>query len=95
MKRKLNTQQKQERIYLRVTPERKKVIAKAAKLEQKNISNFVLENAYQTAERLVSDQVHFKLNDEQWERFCEVLEFPVKEIPELRKLLSEPSVFEE
>jgi len=41
-----------------------------------------------------ADQVHFALPDDRWQVFCDALEAPPKDNPALRKLLTEPSIFD-
>ncbi len=41
-----------------------------------------------------ADQVQFVLPDDRWQAFCAALDVPAKEIPALRKLLTEPSLFD-
>jgi len=40
------------------------------------------------------DNAHFVLSADQWDAFCAVLDRPAKEIPELRKLLTQPSILD-
>jgi predicted DNA-binding antitoxin AbrB/MazE fold protein len=41
-----------------------------------------------------ADQVSFTLGEDAWSAFCEALDAPTRQIPELRKLLVEPGVFD-
>ncbi len=82
-----------ERVSIRITSERKDLIAKAAEKENKSISDFVLENALSAAEAIVNDDSNFSLDDNQWKQFVAALDAPPRSIPALRKLLTEPSVF--
>jgi predicted DNA-binding antitoxin AbrB/MazE fold protein len=41
-----------------------------------------------------ADQVQFVLHEDRWQAFCAALDTPPKEIPALRKLLTEPSLFD-
>lgn len=41
-----------------------------------------------------ADQVQFDLPEDRWQAFCDALDAPPKDIPALRKLLTEPSVFD-
>ena len=84
-----------ERLNIRVTRERKALIAKAAEIEQKNISDFVLENAVSAAEAVVADNANLRLSDKQWKKFITALDAPPKNIPSLRELLTGPSAFDE
>ncbi|HYV39746.1 MAG TPA: antitoxin AF2212-like protein [Gemmataceae bacterium] len=40
------------------------------------------------------DNTDIVLQPDEWDAFCELLERPPREIPALRKLLTEPSVFD-
>ena len=44
---------------------------------------------------LMVEQAHFYLSPEKWDEFCAALDAPPKDLPALRKLLAEPSVFDE
>jgi uncharacterized protein (DUF1778 family) len=91
---KTSTRQKSARFSIRVSARQKEVIAAAAQLNQTTISEFVLEQAYQAARQIVADQTQFVLPKKQWKAFCAALDAPPKSIPALRKLLTEPSVFD-
>lgn len=41
------------------------------------------------------EQVHFALPPERWRAFCEALDAPPRDIPALRKLLTEEGLFDE
>ena len=41
------------------------------------------------------DQTNFFLSKKDWEDFCKALDAPLRDIPALRKLLTEPGVFDE
>ena len=41
-----------------------------------------------------ADQAQFVLSETDWQAFCDALDAPAREIPALRKLLTEPSVFD-
>lgn len=41
------------------------------------------------------DQAHFALPPDRWQAFCEALDAPPKDIPALRKLLTEGGRFDE
>jgi len=85
--------QKDERLFLRVSSSQKEVLEKAAELKQTSLTNFVIENSFAAAQEILANQVHFVLTDEQWELFNEALNSPPKEIPALKELFSKQSVF--
>lgn len=85
---------KETRLSIRATPEGKKLLERAAKKENKNLSDFVLENALSAAEAIVADDANFSLDKKRWKKFISALDAPPRNIPALRKLLTEPSVFD-
>jgi predicted DNA-binding antitoxin AbrB/MazE fold protein len=46
------------------------------------------------AEPSAADIVHFELPPDRWQAFCDALDAPPKDIPALRKLLTEASLFD-
>jgi uncharacterized protein (DUF1778 family) len=85
---------RKQRLSIRTTIEDKELIARAAEKENKNISDFVLENALSAAEAIVHDDAHLSLDEKRWRKFISVLDAPPRSIPALRKLLTEPGVFD-
>jgi uncharacterized protein (DUF1778 family) len=85
---------KQTKVQLRLRREQKEAISRAAKLRQTTLSNFMLEHAYAAAQQVLADQVHFVLPPERWRAFCAALDALPRDIPALRKLLTEASVLD-
>jgi len=85
--------QKEERLFLRVTSSQKEILEKAAEIKQTSLTNFVLDNSFAVAQEILANQVRFVLTEEQWKKFNEALEAPPKEIPALKNLFSKESVF--
>jgi uncharacterized protein (DUF1778 family) len=85
---------KETRLSIRATLESKALLEKAAKKENKNLSDFVLENALSAAEAIVADDSHFSLDARQWKQFINALDAPPKNIASLRRLLTKPGVFD-
>lgn len=83
-----------EKLDLRLTPEAKRTLNMAASAAGRSVSEFVLESALTRAEETLADRQHFGLDAEHWEAFIVALDAPPREIPELEKLMREPSVFE-
>jgi len=84
---------KGERFHIRATTSQKQLIARAAEKEDRNFSDFVLENALSAAEAIVGDDANFTLDKSSWNALIAALDAPPRSIPALRKLLTEPSVF--
>ncbi len=81
------------RIDLRIDPYKKSVVSRAAELLGVNVTQFIMDRIYPEAEKIVLENRRIQLPKKDWERFCAQLDEPPKELPELRKLLREPSIF--
>src|SRR3954454_17642496 len=87
---------RETRISVRIKPAQKALIARAARLRQTTLTEFVLENALQAASQLVAEEKHFQMTPEQFKRFCCALDAPpAKSLKAMRRLLNEPSVLDE
>jgi len=87
------TAQKDERIGLRVAPDKKELIAYVAQATNMTLSAFILESAYNKAQEILASKTHFMLPEEQWKKFNALLDEPPRDIPELRKLFEAPNIF--
>ena len=79
---------------MRMRPLQKDVIARAAEIRQTTVTAFMIEHAFEAAQQVLADQNHFYLTPGKWDEFCAALDAPPRELPELRRLLTEPSVFD-
>ncbi|MEI8296123.1 MAG: DUF1778 domain-containing protein [Alphaproteobacteria bacterium] len=79
---------------LRISRQQKTFLSQAAKIRHTTLTNFVLQEAFHAAQDTIADQVLFRLDDEQWELFCNALDEPAKKIESLSILLNEPSVLD-
>jgi len=89
----MNTATTSARIDLRLDSYKKSIVVRAAELLGVNITQFIMDRVFPEAERIVLENQRIRLSREDWERFCAKLDEPPKELPELRKLLREPSIF--
>ena len=85
---------KATRVQLRLRPDQKAVLARAAQLRQTSLSNFMLEHAYEAAQRVLAEQVDIIMPPAEWAAFCKALDAPPRKIPAFKKLLREASVFD-
>jgi uncharacterized protein (DUF1778 family) len=85
---------KESKVQLRLRPGQKDLIARAAQIKQTTLTHFMVEHAFNAAQEVLADQVHFSLSPDRWDSFCAALDAPPKVIPALRKLLKKPSVFD-
>ncbi len=56
--------------------------------------NHSTSRAYAEAQLILAEQRQFRLPDKKWREFCEALDAPPKDVPALRKLLTERGVFD-
>ncbi len=83
-----------EKLDLRLTPEAKRTLNIAASAAGRSVSDFVLESALARAEETLADRRHFGLDVDRWAAFMTALDAPPRELPRLRQLFRERSVFE-
>lgn len=87
---------KETRLSVRIKPAQKALLARAARLRQTTLTEFVLENALHAANQLVAEEKHFEMTPEQFKRFCRALDAPpAKNLKAMQRLLNEPSVLDE
>ncbi len=85
---------KATKVQLRLRPAQKAVLVRAAQLRQTNLSNFMLEHAYEAAQQVLAEQVDIVMPPAEWEAFCKALDAPPRPIPALKRLLNQASVFD-
>ncbi len=54
----------------------------------------MVSRACAAAETILAERTRFELSPERWEAFQKLLDEPPRDVPELRRLMAEPSVFE-
>lgn len=84
---------KTRRLDLRLTETQDTLIRRAAEQEARSVSDFVLSAAALEAQRRLTNQRVFVLNDKQYAHFEAILQAPLKDDPKLRKLFERPSPF--
>lgn len=82
------------RLGLRATPAQAALIQRAAEVKGKSVTEFVLSSACEKAEQTLTDQRLFTVSEEAWEKFQNALERPAQTRAGLRRLLTEPAVWE-
>lgn len=83
-----------EKLDLRLTPEAKRTLFAAADAARRSVSDFVLESALTRAEETLADRTRFGLSAERWQAFQAALDATPRDLPRLRQLMSETSLFE-
>lgn len=87
-------QTRSEKLDLRLSAEAKRTLQLAAEADRKTVSEFVLESALLRAEDRLADRRQFFLDAEAWAEFQKALDAPPQEHPRLKRLLEEPSIFD-
>ena len=77
-----------ERIDVRASLPIKILLQDAARARRKNVSDFLLEAGIAAAHETLAEQRLFLLDDEQWQKFQELLDRPVQDKPALKDLLT-------
>jgi len=75
-------------INLRALPEQRDLIDRAATLQGKNRSDFMLEAACDKAQAVLLDQVFFSLNSDNFQQFTAMLDAPPSSNPSLERLMA-------
>ena len=83
---------KPEKLDRRLSRQAKHVLRIAA---HRSVSEFMLESALARAEETLADCQLFSLDGEQWTVFVAALDAPPRELPRLKKLFQEKSIFEQ
>tara|TARA_R110000823_G_scaffold55161_4_gene134857 strand:- start:9556 stop:9846 length:291 start_codon:yes stop_codon:yes gene_type:complete len=87
-----NTDQpKRETLNIRIKPEERGLIDRAAKARGKNRTEFVLEAARIAAEEAIMDQAIISVTPEAYQAFLEQLDMPPTPNERLRKTLQAPA----
>ena len=79
---------------LRLSPQAKRTLSAAAQTLDCSVSQFVLESALSRAAETLADRARFTLDADQWAAFMAALDTAPRDLPQLRRLFEEPSVFE-
>ena len=83
-----------ERIEVRTTPSAKALLQRAASASHKNVTEFLLDAGLSVAEDTLANRRLFRLDDQQWQEFQDLLDRPVSEKPRLARLMAEKSLLE-
>jgi uncharacterized protein (DUF1778 family) len=94
-KPKITRATKAKTLNLRVTEEQKSAFEQASLINQTQVSNFILNNAYEAAQETIRNQHFVSVSEDQWMAICRALDNPPKSNPALCKFMNSKSVFEQ
>jgi uncharacterized protein (DUF1778 family) len=89
-----STEAKRETLNIRIKPEERSLIDRAAKTRGKNRTDFILDAARVAAEEALLDQVVIQLSPEAYEQFLARLDMPPQPNVRLVKTLETPAPWE-
>ena len=79
------SQTKTERVQVRIDPEAKRMLERAATLANMTVSAFVVNNVLEAADHLIRERERLVLSDQDWEIFSAALVNPPEPNAALRK----------
>jgi uncharacterized protein (DUF1778 family) len=85
---------KAARLDIRTSEQVKNLLAQAAELRDRSVTDFVLESAAAAARLVIEEESRLAIPLRQWKAFNEALEARPKRIPRLSRLFKEKSFFE-
>lgn len=86
---------KEDRLELRLEPERRRLLDEAAAASSMSTSAFVLSHATNAAQDVLADRTSFVLPGDRWDAFVELLDRDARPQPELAAFLARQNIFEE
>jgi uncharacterized protein (DUF1778 family) len=82
------------KVQLRLRPDQKAILARAAEVRRTSLSSFMLEHAFEAAQQVLASQVDIVMTPKEWDAFRKALDAPPRTLPALQRLLTEASVFD-
>lgn len=79
---------KTSRLGFRASEPQAKIIRMASNISHKSLTDFIMDSAYQAAEKVILDQRLFMVSEETFDRFSQILDRPEKENQGLKDLFS-------
>jgi uncharacterized protein (DUF1778 family) len=86
---------KEDRLDIRLEPERRRLLDEAAEARGMTVTAFVLSSATQAAQDVLADRTSFVLPSERWDAFVDLLERDARPMPGLAAFLAAPSVLDD
>jgi len=85
---------KVDRLELRLEPEKRDLLDRAAQAAGMSTSAFVLAHATEAASQLLADRTLFVLPKDRWDAFVELLDRPEQPVEGLAAFLAAPSILD-
>jgi len=85
---------KSERLALRIAATDKAKLTRAAALQRRSVTEFVLASSREAADHVLGEQTQFLLPQAKHRAFLAALDAPARDLPQLRRLFARRSVLE-
>lgn len=85
---------RREKLDLRLSSSDKRTLEAAASVSSRSVSDFVRESALSRADEMLADRRAFVLSKAKWSAFQAALDAPIRSLPRLERLLTEPGFFD-
>lgn len=93
MSRPSQTAKPEDRLSIRANQAQKRTLRRAADLRHMNVSQFVLQTSLQAAEEVLQQESTLFVSAADYDWLCKLMDEPPRDLPNLRRLLSEPTVW--
>ena len=88
------SQDKQSRLSIRANAGQKSVLARAARAQHMNVSQFVLQASLNAAQKVIEQENLVMVSPEEYEWLCQVMDEPAKATPRLKTALEQKPVWD-
>ena len=88
-----STKRREDRLEVRLTPKAKSMLKRAASIERKSVSTFIVDKGLEAAAETLAARSEFRLSTKQYDAFVAALD-AAKPRPRLERLLKTPSALE-
>lgn len=89
-----SAKRRDDRLEFRLPPKAKSMLKRAADVEHKSLSAFLLDKGLEAAAETLAERREFRLSAKQYDAFVAALDAPVKPRARLERLLTTPGVLE-
>ena len=86
---------KENRLSIRTNAGQKTVLARAARAQHMNVSQFVLQASLSAAEKVIEQESRIVVSPEEYDWLCQVMDQPAAPAPRLRAALAQTPVWDQ
>ena len=86
---------KENRLSIRANAGQKTVLARAARAQHMNVSQFVLQASLSAAEKVIEQESRIVVSPEEYDWLCQIMDQPAAPAPRLRAALAQKPVWDQ